>query len=246
VIIAIDHGNYAGPMKGIENPVKAIKAAVDGGADAVIINIGTLRKVYREVSRKVGIILRIDGGHTLLHPDKTGLSALTATVDWAARAGADAIVMMGYVGSPKETESLSALGHVASSCSQHGLGVVAEMLPVDTLGKPAYTEEYVGLAARVGSEIGADVIKTYYTGSVESFSKIIQGSLCPVVALGGPKMDSNERVLEVAECAVKAGGAGVAFGRNVWQSSNPEGMVRALVSIVHEGRSASEVSSKLE
>jgi DhnA family fructose-bisphosphate aldolase class Ia len=245
VIIAVDHGGYAGPMKGIEDPVKAVKAAADGGADAVIINAGTLRKVHRELARKLGIILRIDGAHTSLNPDETQSSSPTATVDMASRIGADAVVMMGYVGNIRETESLSALGQVVSNCSRLELGMVAEMLPAHTLSKPAYSEKYVGLAARVGSEIGADIIKTYYTGSVESFSRVVQGSLCPVVVLGGPKMESVDQVFEVAESVVKAGGAGVAFGRNVWQASDPRGMVRALVSIIHEGKSAREASSKL-
>jgi DhnA family fructose-bisphosphate aldolase class Ia len=243
VIIAIDHGNYAGPMKGIEDPLKAVKAAADGGADAVIINAGTLRKVHREVARKLGIILRIDGGHTTLNPDKTQFSSLTATVDMASRIGADAVVMMGYVGNTRETESLSALGQAASHCNRLELGLVAEMLPAHALSKPPYSEEYVGLAARVGSEIGADIIKTYYTGSVESFSRVVRGSLCPVVALGGAKMESVHQVFEVAESVVKAGGAGVAFGRNVWQASDPESMVRALVSIIHDGKSARDASS---
>jgi fructose-bisphosphate aldolase/2-amino-3,7-dideoxy-D-threo-hept-6-ulosonate synthase len=245
VIIAVDHGNYAGAIKGLEDPTRAIKAAVNGGADAVIVNIGTLRKVCADVAGRVGIILRIDGGHTIMHPGKAQNSALTGTVELASRAGADAVVVMGYVGSQRETESLATLGQVASSCSQQGLALVAEMLPVDHLNKPAYTEEYVELAARVGSEIGADIIKTYYTGSSESFSRVVHGSVSPVVALGGPKMDSNERVLEIAEATVMAGGAGVAFGRNVWQSDNPEAMVRELVGIIHEGKSASEASSQL-
>jgi len=243
VIIAIDHGNYAGPMRGLEDPTRAVRAAVNGGADAVIVNIGTLRKVHADLGGRMGIILRIDGGHTLVNPDKRQNSVLTGTVELASQVGADAVVVMGYVGSERETESLATLGQVASSCSREGLGLVAEMLPVDPLNKPAYGN--VELAARVGSEIGADVIKTYYTGSPESFSRVVRGCLCPVVALGGEKMDSSERVLEVAEAAVKAGGAGVAFGRNVWQSDNPEGMVRALVEIVHEGKSANETSSRL-
>jgi len=149
---------------------------------------------------------------------------------------------MGYVGSQRETESLAALGQVASACSHYGLALVAEMLPVDHLNKPAYSGEYVELATRVGSEIGADIVKTYYTGSQESFSRVVHGSLCPVVALGGAKMDSSKLVLETAEYAVKAGGAGVAFGRNVWQSDNPVGMIRALVEIVHQEKTASEAA----
>ena len=246
VIIAADHGNYAGPMRGLEDPVRAVEAAANAGADAVIVNIGTLRKLPAYAAGRLGIILRIDGGHTIMHPDKSPNSTLTSTVEFAVQSGADAVVAMGYLGTQRETESLATLGQVASACNHYGLALVAEMLPFDHLNKPAYTGEYVELAARVGSEIGADLVKTYYTGSLESFSRVVHGSLCPVVALGGAKMESKERVLETAEAAVKAGGAGIAFGRNVWQSDNPEGMVKALVEIIHEGKPASQAVSQLE
>jgi fructose-bisphosphate aldolase/2-amino-3,7-dideoxy-D-threo-hept-6-ulosonate synthase len=160
--------------------------------------------------------------------------------------GVDGIVLMGYVGTKKESESLSGLGLVASACQNHGLVLVGEMLPANDLPKPAHSEEYVSLGSRLGSELGADLIKTFYTGSVDSFRTVTRGCLSPVVVLGGPKMESDIDVLRVAEGAVNSGGAGVAFGRNVWQSKNPLGMVKALVKVVHAKTPASDAASELE
>jgi DhnA family fructose-bisphosphate aldolase class Ia len=245
VVVALDHGNFAGPMKGLEDPVEVIRLAIEGGADAVLANVGTIRKAADEIAGRIGVIARIDGAHTLLNPEKTQYAAITATVESMVAMGVDAVVAMGYVGTKRETESLSGLGLVAAACQMHGLGLVAEMLPSSDLPKPSHSEEYVSLASRLGSELGADLIKTLYTGSVDSFRVVTMGSLCPVAVAGGPKMESDADALLVAEGAVKAGGAGVVFGRNVWQSKRPLDMIRALVKVVHGQKSATEAANEL-
>jgi fructose-bisphosphate aldolase/2-amino-3,7-dideoxy-D-threo-hept-6-ulosonate synthase len=245
VIIAVDHGNYTGPVRGLEDPVQVIRLAIEGGADAVIANPGTIRKASRDIAGKIGVIARIDGAHTVFNPDKRQHTVITSTVESAAAMGVDAVVAMGYVGTEQETESLSGLGVVASSCQMHGLGLVAEMLPSNNLPKPAHSDEYVRLASRLGSELGADLIKTLYTGNPDSFREVVKGCLSPVVVAGGPKMESEADALRVAEEAVKTGGAGVAFGRNVWQSRDPLGMIRALVAVVHGQKPALEAARTL-
>jgi fructose-bisphosphate aldolase/2-amino-3,7-dideoxy-D-threo-hept-6-ulosonate synthase len=80
------------------------------------------------------------------------------------------------------------------------------------------------------------MIKTFYTGSAESFREVVSGCLTPVVVAGGTKMKTEEDALKVAKGAVEAGANGIAFGRNVWQSRNPLGMVKALVEIVHKDK----------
>ena len=246
IIIAVDHGNYTGPVRGLEDPVKVIKLAVEGGADAVIANPGTIGRAASAIAGRIGVIARIDGAHTIFNPDKGQHNAITSTVDSVAAMGVDGVVAMGYVGTKQETESLSGLGLVASACQMNGLALVAEMLPSNDLPKPSHSQEYVSLASRLGSELGADLIKTLYTGSVDSFRAVVEGSLSPVVVAGGPKMESEMAALRVAEDAVKSGGVGVAFGRNVWQSQNPLGMIQALVEIVHGQKSSSEAGKRLK
>lgn len=234
VIIALDHEGYAGPMPGLIDPLKVLEVVVKGGADAVIVTPGTLLKGYRIIAGRLGVILRIDGGQTSLNPNLAPRSVLTYTVNGAIRLGADAVIMMAYIGTRNETESLKALGHVASECEEYGMPLIAEALPTGEFAGKERLAEFVKLSARVGSAIGADAIKTFYTGSVESFKEVVSGCLTPVVVAGGPRMKTEKDALEVAKGAVEAGGSGVAFGRNVWQSHNPLGMVKALVEIVHE------------
>lgn len=246
VIIALDHESYAGPMPGLVDPLKVLETAVKGGADAVIVTPGTLSKEYKTIAGKLGVILRIDGGHTSLNPNPTPRSALTYSVNGAMRLGADAVIMMAYIGTKYETESLKALGYVASECEKGGMPLIAETFPTGEFCGKERLAEFVKLSARVGSAMGADMIKTFYTGTIDSFKEVVSGCLTPVVVAGGSRMKTEKDALEVARDAVKAGANGVAFGRNVWQSRNPMGMVKALVDIVHKDKTVDTALAHLK
>ena len=85
-----------------------------------------------------------------------------------------------------------------------------------------------------------------YTGSVESFSEVVAGCPVPVVIAGGEKVETDDELLEMVAGALKAGSAGASIGRNAFQHADPEGMVRAISMMVHEGASVSESKAFLE
>jgi len=91
------------------------------------------------------------------------------------------------------------------------------------------------MAARMAQELGADVINTYYTGSPESFQKVVDGCPVPIVILGGEKTEDNTALFQQILDSLKVGGAGVAIGRNIWQGGMTKKMTRAIVGLVHEG-----------
>jgi fructose-bisphosphate aldolase/2-amino-3,7-dideoxy-D-threo-hept-6-ulosonate synthase len=102
--------------------------------------------------------------------------------------------------------------------------------------------DVVNVAARAGAELGMDIVKTNYTGDVDSFREIVKGIPVPVIIAGGPKMDTTRDVFEMIYDAVhEAGAAGVAMGRNVFQAENPRQMVHAICRIVHEDYTVDEV-----
>lgn len=70
VVIAVDHGNFAGPLAELEDPVQVIRLAIEGGADAILANPGTIRKAADEIAGRIGVIARLDGAHTIVNPDK--------------------------------------------------------------------------------------------------------------------------------------------------------------------------------
>ncbi len=106
--------------------------------------------------------------------------------------------------------------------------------------KDEYDPEAVKHAARLGAELGADVVKVSYTGSPESFREVVEGSHVPVLIAGGPKMGSDRAILEMVKGAMKAGAAGVSIGRNVFQHQNPTRIVAALSMVVHKNTTVDE------
>ena len=95
-------------------------------------------------------------------------------------------------------------------------------------------------AARVGAELGADIVKVNYTGSTESFKEVTSGCPVPVVIAGGEKMGTDKEVLEMVEGAIKAGSAGVSIGRNAFQHEDPIAIVKAISSVVHKNVSVGD------
>jgi fructose-bisphosphate aldolase/2-amino-3,7-dideoxy-D-threo-hept-6-ulosonate synthase len=102
--------------------------------------------------------------------------------------------------------------------------------------------EVVNIAVRAGVELGADIVKTNYTGDIDSFKYIVDGvQHIPIIIAGGPKMDTMPEVLQMVYDSLQAGGSGVAFGRNVFQSEDPTKTVSAISKIVHKNYTVEEV-----
>jgi DhnA family fructose-bisphosphate aldolase class Ia len=103
----------------------------------------------------------------------------------------------------------------------------------------------MGAASRVAFEHGADLVKTYYSGNLAEFEAyVIKQCPAPVLIAGGPKMDTIEAALQIVAESVQAGGSGVVFGRNIWQSGNTAGMLAALRHIIHQNGSVSEAMER--
>ena len=104
--------------------------------------------------------------------------------------------------------------------------------------------EVVKLAARVGAELGADIVKTNYTGDIASFKQVVEGCPVPVIIAGGSKGNDAD-CLKMIEDAMKAGAAGVAMGRNSFQHENPAKFVKAVCEVVHQGKSSKDACKLL-
>jgi DhnA family fructose-bisphosphate aldolase class Ia len=98
--------------------------------------------------------------------------------------------------------------------------------------------ESVSMGARIAAELGADIVKTVCPGDTAAFSAVVEACPVPVVALGGPRMASEDDVVALARGVVEAGAAGIAFGRNVWGSPDPAALLGRLHDAVHGGSTA--------
>ncbi len=232
VIIPMDHGVTVGPIEGLTDMRDAVSKVVAGGANAILMHKGVVRAGHRGAGKDVGLIIHLSAG-TSLSPDPNA-KELICTVEEALTLGADAVSVHINLGATTDKEMLRQLGYVSSQCSKWQIPLVAMMYTRGPKIKDEYDVNNVKHAARVGAELGADIVKVPYTGSVESFTEVVQGCPVPVVIAGGPKMESDEDIFRMVEGALKAGAAGLSIGRNAFQHKNPEKIVGALCKMVHQ------------
>jgi DhnA family fructose-bisphosphate aldolase class Ia len=252
VVVPLDHGLVAGPLRGIQNPVALVKEIAQSGADAVLVTPGILEQVAGELGQ-LAVILRIDGAVTAA---QGGAMRQFVSVAHAAELGVDAVIVNATVGGVQESAELLKLGQVAEEARRWGLPLVAEMLStrmmanhLDFTGQgtavlPSDVAADIALAARVGAEMGADIIKTRYSGDEASFRDIVNATGRPVMVAGGPLRDSSlQALLEMVDQCLSAGAEGVIFGRNIWQHPEPASVLAALTAMVHEGASVEQALS---
>ena len=248
LIVAMDHARTFGVTPGLENPGSVIGLAAEAGADAVMTSFG-IAKRYRAELAAIPFVLRLDGGPSLFREDwlaYTEWQQLHSVGD-AISLGAAAVATMAFMGIPVELKTMAITADVASECLAHELPLLVEALPGKSERVPdPLAPEAMASAARLGFEHGADVVKCYYTGDVDTFRTVVENCPIPVLIAGGPRMDTDRDVLEMVADAIKAGAAGLVFGRNIWQGSRPRGMLKALRAIVHDGVNVTTACNILE
>ncbi|HEY83559.1 MAG TPA: fructose-bisphosphate aldolase [Chloroflexi bacterium] len=212
----LDHGGWLGPVKGIDRPQTIVKAVLEGGANALLISPGFYKAVAPIVPPSVGIVLRVSltAGLSQDGAQETPISSL----ETALRMDADAIAVSVFFGRAGDVEIYRWLAKLVDASQTYDMPVVAEMMPP---GDRFYEPEAIAHAARIGMEIGADVIKTNYSGDVKSFTEIVSANPVPIIVAGGPKKE-GESTASLVEDIAAAGAAGVAIGRRVWQSADPQ------------------------
>ncbi len=238
IIVPMDHGVSVGPIRGLEDLRTAVNKVAEGGANAVLGHIGLAKHGHRGYGRDVGLIMHLSGS-TSLAPDPDH-KVLVKDVEEAIKFGADAVSVHVNVGAQYEAEMLATLGQVSARCDYWGMPLVAMMYPRGPKVENEHDVEYVKLAARVGAELGADIVKTNYTGDVDTFKDVVNGCPVPVVVAGGPQMDTERELLQMVRDSLDAGGRGVAIGRNIFQAKDPTTVVRQIARVVHEGYDAHE------
>lgn len=237
IIIPMDHGMSVGPIDGIVNIREAIDKVAEGGANAIIGHIGQPLFGHRGHGKDIGLIIHLSAS-TSLSPYPNSKVQVTSVED-AIKFGADAVSVHINIGDEKESQMLTTLGQVSSKCFEWGMPLLA-MMYARGHNINEHDVDVVKHVARVGAELGADIVKTNYTGSIETFKEVTKGCGVPVIIAGGPKIEEEtemsaiEQLLQMTKDSIDAGGIGVAYGRNVFQAENPTAVVRALYRIVHE------------
>ena len=238
VIVPLDHGFTVGPIPGLAQIPPAANLIAEGGANAAVLHRGGAMFGHRGYGKDLGFILHLSAS-TMLSPD-SNRKVLVATVEDALQMGADAVSIHVNLGAEDEAQMLKDFGSVSSTCNRWGMPLFAMIYTRGPKIRNEYDVKYIRHAARVGAEMGADIVKVPYTGSPDTFQEVVQGCASPVVIAGGEKVKSDEDILRMVHGAVSAGGAGASIGRNVFQHHSPAAMVRAIAAIVHDEASVKE------
>jgi len=225
LVVAIDHGLVMGPLPGIVDPGPAIKAVIKGGADAVMTTLGIAERYGELIAGKSSFIF-----------SSPVAEDMAPTVELALKFGADAIRLFVNINGVDDSAIMASLWSASLACKKYEVPLLAEIYPTKSEKIPNPTDkDVIAKYSRIGAEAGADFIKTFYTGSVGSFRHVVESCPVPVIVLGGLKMETERQALQVVKDSMEAGAAGVAFGRNIWQNKDPEGVSRAIAGIIHEG-----------
>ena len=241
VIVPMDHGVSMGPIYGLTDIDATVNMIIRGGANATIVHKGIVTSTSRSEDTDIGLIIHLSAS-TSLNPDPNNKISV-CNVDEALALGADAVSVHVNIGALTESAMLGSLGKTARACNRWGIPLLAMMYPRGE--NVTESVETIKLAARVGAEIGADIVKCPYTGSAETFAQVVSGCPVPVVIAGGSKL-SDRQTLEMIEGAMDAGAAGLSMGRNVFQHENPEKFLKAACSMVHQGISKAQAREILE
>jgi DhnA family fructose-bisphosphate aldolase class Ia len=209
-----------GPARGLD--LDTMAAVVAAGADAVMTTYGTARRAAAQpgLLGQAALVVSLD-----VHapdPDEQVLAAL--------RLGADSVKVLASSG---DRAQWTALGRYALAAERWGLPFQAEVIPGGFDQPEQHTPQTIASVCRQAAEMGADYVKTFYTGDPDSMRSVVEGATVPVIILGGGRAPDDDALLGQVRDALSAGVAGIAFGRNIWGSPDPAGITARLAALLH-------------
>jgi fructose-bisphosphate aldolase/2-amino-3,7-dideoxy-D-threo-hept-6-ulosonate synthase len=231
VIIPMDHGMTLGQIDGLLNMTETVAEVSDGGANAIILHKGLVRPGHRRKGRDIGLIIHLSAG-TSMNPDPND-KVLICSVEEAVSLGADAVSIHINLGAPQESKMIESAGMVVRDCNRWGIPLLAMIYPRGK-GIDPNDPRHVGHAVRVAEELGADLVKTNYTGDPESFAKIVKASSIPVL-MQAERKERTWTVQDHLRCCPLCKIAGVCMGRNAFQRDNVAKFVSNISQVVHQG-----------
>jgi len=232
LFLPIDHGYFQGPTTKLERPGETVKPLLPY-CDALFVTRGVVRACINPENTKP-IILRVSGGVSVIGDDLAN-EGLATSMKEAVRINASAVGISIFVGSKYERQTLLNLAKLVDEAEEFGIPVMV----VTAVGRELQKRDarYLGLASRIGAELGARIVKTYWC---EDFDKVVEGCPVPVVMAGGPRVDTESEVFDFVYDGIQKGAIGVNLGRNIWKNEYPVAMIKAIQAIIHDDATAQE------
>ncbi|MGN9908988.1 2-amino-3,7-dideoxy-D-threo-hept-6-ulosonate synthase [Phytohabitans sp. LJ34] len=233
LVVPLDHSVSDGPIAPAGGLPALVRQLAGNGVDTVVLHRGSVREIDPGIFRDIALIVHLSAS-TKHAPDPDG-KFLVADIDCALRLGADAVSVHVNLGSREEARQIADLARTADSCDRWGVPLLAMMYPRGPRIADPRDPELVAHAASLAADLGAHIVKVPYTRSVAEMAFVIRSCPIPVVVAGGPKRDDTESVLSYVDEVMRAGAAGLAMGRNVFQAPDPGARARAVADLVHAG-----------
>jgi 2-amino-4,5-dihydroxy-6-oxo-7-(phosphooxy)heptanoate synthase len=229
-IVPLDHSVSDGPITGADRFSALVGALARGGADAVVVHNGRVRAIDPDALAGCALIVHLSA--STRHAPDADAKVLVSSVEHAIRLGADAVSVHVNVGSETEVQQLRDLGLVAETCDAWGMPLLAMMYPRGARISDPHAPDVVAHVGAIAADLGADIVKTPYTGSCATMARVVESCPLPMVIAGGPPDDGDD-VLRMTSEAMRAGVRGVAIGRRVFTAPDPAEVARAIARIVH-------------
>lgn len=236
LFLAYDQGLEHGPTDfNDENidPAYILDIGVKGNFSAVIFQKGIAEKYYvnTEYAQKIPLILKLNGKTNLIK-DQDPYSPLLCTVDEAVSLGAVAVGYTVYVGSEFESKITEEFSQVVRDAHKRDIPVVGWMYVRGKSVENKDLGETTAYAARLGLELGADIIKIHYPGSLKALKWAVESAGKTKVVVSGGAKEDEQAFLATAKEIMQSGAIGMAIGRNIWQHDNPVELAKKLKEIV--------------
>ncbi len=243
LFLPIDQGLEHGPRDFFVNPPAAdpefqLRLAKEGGFSGIVFQIGIAEKYMQRYVGDVPLVLKLNG-KTEIPSDKAPISPCLASVEDAVRLGADAVGYTLYVGSPRQDEDFAQFRKVREDADRYGMPIIVWAYPRGEFVEAKGGRESlwaVDYAARVASEVGADIVKvnvpkinpekdqlapkpynTLHPSHEEATEMVVKSAGRCLVLFSGGEMENDEDLLGKAKLTMDSGATGLIFGRNMWQ-----------------------------
>jgi 2-amino-4,5-dihydroxy-6-oxo-7-(phosphonooxy)heptanoate synthase len=231
LVVPLDHSVSDGPIAGSSRFDQLVGQFAGAGVDAVVLHKGRLRHVDHRSFATMSLIVHLSA--STVHAADADAKYLVSSVEEALRLGADAVSVHVNLGSDHEARQVGDLAAVSDACDRWNIPLLAMMyFRGPRIGDPR-DPALVAHAVTLAADLGADLVKTVYAGSVADMADVTRGCPIPVIAAGGPRLETTAEVLRYVADVLRGGAAGVAMGRNVFQAKNPAAMAAQVAALVH-------------
>ena len=233
LIAPVDHSLADGPIATRGRSLdRLVGQLADGGADAVVLHKGSLRHIRTDRLAGLSLIVHLNAS--------TGQAAdpdakyLVTAVDEALRLGADAVSVHVNLGSDSEARQISDLARVADACDRWNLPLLAMVYPRGPQIADPTDPALLAHAVTIAADLGCDLVKTIYPGSVARMLELTAICPIPVLVAGGPRRGAEAELLGFVADALAGGAGGVAMGRNLFQAADPRDLATKVARLVHQ------------